>query len=298
MKLDDLKLFVNVVEQGSFAAAARALDMPAATLTRRIQQLERDLDVQLLVRNARGLSLTNAGQNIWSKSQQKIRALEALSSELHDDLHEMAGKITIAAPVSFTNNVLAPMFFEFMKQNPQIQLELLAEEVGSSNSLSFHEDSIDIAFRFGEQKDSRLVARRLQGLKIILLAHADYLKAHGYPKEPADLKDHSMLAIRKYDQLQLVNQQSELIDIALKPRMFSSDGAMPLNAAMAGLGIVGMPESVALQEIAQGNLCRVLPEWESPEYDMFLVYASREYLPKRVRAMIDFIFECWAQRAI
>ncbi len=166
MKLDDLNLFRLVVENGSYTATSRKTMIPVATITRRIQALEDSVNLRLLNRHARKLSLTEAGERFFKECAPLLQRLTLAAEEITDDCRGASGRIKISAPSNLTKRMIMPMFIGFMKQYPEINIELTTD----NNADKLDPTEWDVIFRVGPQRDSSLIARKVGEVKDILIA--------------------------------------------------------------------------------------------------------------------------------
>ena len=181
--LDDLELFVAIVDAGSLNAAAKRLGMPAPTLTRRLQALEAGLNCKLLNRSARRLAPTNEGRQYYERCQPLLAALRQETAALDGTLNRVEGAVRLLAPLSMANDMLLPVWTRLLREHPGLKLELKL-----NNSLDdLYSGMADLALRVGEQSDAALRQRKIGMVRTILVAAPDYLAAHGQPGQPADL---------------------------------------------------------------------------------------------------------------
>lgn len=173
--LDDIALFIHIVQQGGLSAAARHLDLPAATVTRRLQKLEQELGSQLLHRSARQCQLTQEGEVYYQAYADLVEQFNQARQQLSRDLRQLSGRLKVLAPSNISNGILKPMWISFCREYPEIQLELvLSNQLQDMISLK-----ADLALRIGPQPDSLLYQKRLGAVGTVLVAAPDYLKAAG-----------------------------------------------------------------------------------------------------------------------
>lgn len=189
MKLDDLNLFRLVVDNGSYTATSRKTSIPVATITRRIQALEEGLNLRLLNRNARKLSLTEAGQRFYDECSPLLKHLAETTESISDECRGASGKLRISAPSNTAKRMIMPMLNEFMAKYPEIRIEL---------SMTNYADQLDptewdVIFRVGPQRDSTLIARKINQVKDILVASPKYLADCGDLHHAEDLRHHALL---------------------------------------------------------------------------------------------------------
>ncbi|UJF18764.1 LysR family transcriptional regulator [Vibrio sp. SS-MA-C1-2] len=284
MKLDDLNLFRMVVEQGSYTAASRKSRVPVATLTRRIQALEESLDIRLLNRHARKLSLTDAGQRFYSECSPLLKNLVNSIDLLSEENHSAAGKLRIAAPSNLTKVILQPMFNAFMVQHPAISLELLM----SSETDQIDPTDWDVVFRAGPQRDSTLIARKVHQVEDILVASPEYVSKMPTLEHANDLHSHMLLKGSPLLRWRLTNNDNEQVAINEEGRFESNQLNVVRKAACDGLGITLMPDAMTKEYIESGSLVRVLDEWSANSRDVFLLYNHREHQSEKLRLFIEF----------
>ncbi|MGF1695967.1 LysR family transcriptional regulator [Vibrio kyushuensis] len=285
MKLDDLNLFRLVVENGSYTATSRKTLVPVATITRRIQALEESLNLRLLNRHARKLSLTEAGERFFQECSPLLQRLASTAEELTDECRGAAGKIRISAPSNLTKRMWMPMFNAFMKQFPDINIELAT----SNHADQLEPTEWDVIFRVGPQRDSSLIARKINEVEDILVASPEYLASVSEPKHAEELTEHSLLKGHPLIRWQLSNQSGETVVNNDKGRFQASTLNIVRCACSDGLGITLMPDVMLKEYIESGSLVRVLQDWSANPRDIYMLYNHKEHLPEKVRLFIDFV---------
>lgn len=285
MKLDDLNLFRLVVENGSYTATSRKTMIPVATITRRIQALEDSLNLRLLNRHARKLSLTEAGERFFKECSPLLDKLTHTADEISDECRGAKGRIRISSPANLTQRMMMPMFVEFMRQYPDISLELatsnLAEQLDPTEW--------DVIFRVGPQRDSSLIARKINEVKDILVASPIYLQKHPAPTHAEELNQHSLLKGYPLLKWQLTNSNDEYIVNNEKGFFQANTLDVVRMACSEGLGITLMPNAMIQEHLEDGSLVRILAEWSANPRDIYMLYNHKEHLPEKVRLFIDFI---------
>lgn len=279
MKLDDLNLFRLVVENGSYTATSRKTMIPVATITRRIQALEDALNLRLLNRHARKLSLTEAGERFYGECSPLLQRLSFVTEEISDDCRGAAGKIRISSPSNLTKRMMMPMFNAFMQQYPDISIEL---------NTSNHADQLDptewdVIFRVGPQRDSSLIARKISAVKDILVASPEYLRAHHAPVHAEELHNHSLLKGDPLKKWQLINESGETVINNDNGRFQANALNVVRSACSDGLGITLMPDVMIREFIEDGSLVQVLQDWSANPRDIYMLYNHKDHLPEKVR---------------
>ncbi len=282
--LDALALFVTIVEAGSLSAAAERLDLPAATVTRRLQALERELSCRLLHRSARRLRPTAEGLQYYEQCRPLIHALGQATRSLDDNLRRIAGHIRVLAPVNLASGPLTPAWLGFLQRHPQVSLEFqlsntLQDMVGSG---------ADLAIRVGEQADSLLTQRRLGQIGVRLVAAPAYLARRGTPTSASDLAAHDAIVSMPLQAWSLRDPATG-IESTVRPaaRLRVNEMRLAVAAAEAGLGILLCPATLIRDGIARGTLSGLLDDWLLAPRPLFAVWPQQRYLPARVRALVD-----------
>lgn len=284
MKLDDLNLFRLVVENGSYTATSRKTMIPVATITRRIQALEDSLNLRLLNRHARKLSLTEAGERFYQECSPLLNRLTSAAEELTDECRGAAGKIRIIAPSNLTKRLLMPIFNGFMAQYPDINIELTT----SNHAEQLDPTEWDVIFRVGPQRDSSLIARKIGSVADILVASPEYLSRCPAPKHAEELHQHSLLKGSPLLKWQLSNKTGESIVNNDKGRIQADTLEVVRLACSAGLGITLMPDVMLKEYTDDGSLVRVLEDWSANPREVYMLYNHKDHLPEKVRLFIDF----------
>ncbi|MCZ4330004.1 LysR family transcriptional regulator [Castellaniella denitrificans] len=284
--LDALALFVTIVEAGSLSAAAERLDMPAATVTRRLQALERELGCRLLHRSARRLQPTAEGLQYYEQCRPLIHALGQATRSLDDNLRRIAGHIRVLAPVNLASGPLTPAWLGFLRRHPEVSLEFqlsntIQDLVGSG---------ADLAIRVGDQADSLLTHRRLGQIGVRLVAAPAYLARRGTPATARDLAAHDAVVSMPLQEWSLRDPATG-IESTVRPaaRLRANEMRLALAAAEAGLGILLCPATFTLDGIARGTLSSLLEDWLPRPRPLFAVWPQQRYLPARVRALLDYL---------
>ncbi|MCF7481095.1 LysR family transcriptional regulator [Vibrio sp. J1-1] len=285
MKLDDLNLFRLVVENGSYTATSRKTMIPVATITRRIQALEDSVNLRLLNRHARKLSLTEAGERFYKECSPLLQSLTSTAEEITDDCRGASGRIKISAPYNLTKRMMMPMFNGFMKQYPDINIELTTE----NNADKLDPTEWDVIFRVGPQRDSSLIARKVGEVKDILVASPGYLKANPAPEHAEELSKHSLLKGYPLIKWTLNNSKGESVVNVERGRFQANALNVVRSSCSEGLGITLMPNVMIKEYIERGDLIRVLPDWSANPRDIYMLYNHKDHLPEKVRLFIDYV---------
>ena len=285
-RLESMTAFVAVARAGGFSAASRALGIPLATISRRVGELESALGVRLLRRSTRQVVVTEAGQRFFAACQRALEDLRDAEEAVSNEDRTPRGELTITAPIAFGRLHLQPVALEFLAAQPQINLRLqLVDRI-----VNIADEHIDAALRIAHLPDSRLIARTLGSIRVVVCASPAYLKAHGAPQRPEDLMQHdciawSILGPRDTWWFQDSGREQQY---PIRARLATTLAESAVDAATAGLGLVQTTSYQASQAIGDGRLVIVLRRFECAVTPVSLVYARDRLLPLRLRAFVDF----------
>lgn len=289
-KFEDLQAFVAVVEAGTFTAAADRLNLAKSAVSRRVSALEERLGVQLLRRTTRVLNLTDTGQSFYEHSARILADLDEAEAAVQQEHGELRGTLRVALPLSFGVRHMCKPIAAFCHRHPRLKFDLDLND----RRIDLVEEGIDIAVRIGHLKDSSLIARKLFDVHTVIAASPHYLKTHGTPQSPEELKDHDCLIYSNLtdpERWHWTDQNGKKRVVDVKTAMRASSGDFLTNAAAHGLGIVIQPTFLAAEAIRRGNLAPILTNYEWPTSPAYAVYPPTRHLSYRVRAFIDFLVE-------
>lgn len=287
---DDLNLFIQIVQHQGLAKASIKLNMSAATITRRLQKLEQQLKTQLIHRSARQFVLTSEGQNYYQTYAPLFEQLEASQNALINDSQETCGTLKVFTPTNISLGFLQPMWSDFIRRYPDIQLELqLNNQV--ENLL---EAKADIALRIGPQSDAQLYQKKLGSLSTLFVASPNYLKQKGEPQILEDLNNHTLLATHTLPNWHLKQISSgRVCEYHPKITTLTNDISLISHFVCDGLGISLLPINEARHHIASGAMVQILNDWKGPERELFAVWSTGRLLNARAKLlkqhMQDFI---------
>jgi DNA-binding transcriptional LysR family regulator len=289
LDLNQIFLFVEVVKAGSFAQAAQRLAIPANSLSRKIQRLESNLGCRLMHRSTRKLTLTAAGQAFFERCASSVSELAQAGEESVEGNKRPGGLVRVAAPTDFFDVFKLEWIADFLSTHPNVRMEFLLEDAKTDLIAA----SIDVAFRAGHLVDARHVGHKLTRTHFGLVASPSYLAARGKPTKPESLPTHDCIPQSNRSGPVTWHLQGpegpRTIDVNGKFR--ANAATVVLRAAIAGLGIALLPDSVTTSEIAAGRLARVLPAYRREGADLYAVYVSRRQIPLAVSAFVEFAGE-------
>ncbi len=287
-----LSSFLAVVRAGSFVAAADAVGLSKAAVSRHVAELEARLGVRLLHRTTRRLSLTDDGQRFHARAVELVAALDELEAETASSGGEAMGRLRINAPLTFGNLHLAPLWPRFLAEHPKVTLDITLND----RIVDLVEEGYDLAIRITDRLDPQLVSRRLAGARMVLCASPGYLAAHGTPLHPQALAAHRVFAYSHWsggDDWPFTGPAGP-VTVRVQPRIHTNSGDTCRAAALADQGIVLQPDFIVGADLREGTLVELMPEYRSVEMGVHVVYASRKHVPMKTRRLIDFLVEAFA----
>ncbi|MDP3229578.1 MAG: LysR family transcriptional regulator [Acidovorax sp.] len=297
-RLQAMKIFERVVEEGGFAAAARAMDMSPPVVTRMVAELEQHLGTRLLQRTTRKLALTDAGDAYLQRVRAILHEIDDAEAAAAASTRDLRGTIRIVASPVLATNFLAPMVSIWHARHPKVMLDVCVDSFASSRV-----DEFDVTIMVaGEDYDANIVARPLLQGEAIVVAAPSYLERRGIPREPQDLAKHDHLRdssapvraqmgpgrkLRLQSLLPGVPDE----DIDASPVLQSVSTELLMRAAVDGMGVVVTSRLLAEDHLARGELVHVLPSWIFSRYTIYAALPSGRMLPARTKVFLDFLTE-------
>ncbi len=288
MDWDKLKIFHAVAEAGSFTSATVTLNLSQSAISRQIQSLEEDLKVKLFERHARGLTLTQNGEYVYKTAHEVISKLKEVETSLGDQKDKPSGKITITTVRSFGTHWLTPRIQEFMKLNPEVEVELIFDD----KELDLSTRQADIGIFMRRPKKLNYIQRKLIDINYHIYGSNKYLENYGMPKSLNDLNKHKFISFGKGAPSPVYNP-----DWALKVGMKDNTKRKPImkvNSVMglllaveSGVGLAALPDYLVFQS---RNLIKVLPKVEGPITEAHFVYPESLRNVARVQAFRNFLY--------
>lgn len=290
--LPDLASYILVVNEGSFTAAARKLNVTPSALSKLITRLEKALSVKLLERTTRKLIITQAGQKVYDQSVVMVNAAQQAVDISTSDHTEPSGALTVAAPEAFLNSVLQPFVLPFLSKYPEIQLQLRAAD----GAIDIFKHNIDIAFRLTDKPDENLVSKEIAKTNLVLCASPEYIASRGQPNTPNDLIVHDCLYLAETNRDNIWDflKDDDFHTIAVSGRYAVNHSQMRLSGVKSGLGIGIFHDFVIKDALKDGSVVEVLSDWTiKSNYHgaIALQYAQTKYMPARLRVFIDFVVQ-------
>lgn len=282
-----LRSFITVVDTGSFNQAAELLSASTAAVSRRVSSLESALGVRLLNRTTRKIDLTESGRQFYHDVINIFHSLEEAEERIQQGRSTIKGTLRIAAGLSFGITCLSPVLANFMKKNPELEVQLKLDD----RETDLVAESIDVALRIGALKDSSLVATKIADIPVMFCASPAYLAEHGEPKQPEELIKHNCL---RYNAMSskysfVFNRDGLQQNIEVTGSLSTNNGEVLRDATINGIGISLLPYFIIQEAVAKGQLQIILSEFSPKSFGLYAVKLSRKFTPVKVRAMIDYL---------
>ncbi|QKV19934.1 LysR family transcriptional regulator [Oricola thermophila] len=286
MLLDNIRLFLLIVEKGSLTAAGREAGLSPATVSERLAALEAHYGTVLLSRTTRSTSLTEEGRTLVEGARRVLDEVDELGARIRHGAGRLSGPIRVSAPVDVGRNIVVPAIDRFIAENPAISVEI----VFSDGNLDIVGQGIDLAVRFGNITDSTLRIRRLRLQRRVVCAAPSYLARRGTPRTPAELKEHNCLLMRfgmNLDNVWQLGEGRAVQSVTVQGDRVANDGAVVRQWALAGHGIVFKSDLDVGPDIAKGRLVELLEDYAQPPTPIQLLLAPGRAQPRRVKALAD-----------
>lgn len=289
MDLNRVQMFAQVVEQGSFTAAAKALGLTKATVSRKIAELEADAGVQLLFRTTRKLKLTEAGSTYYSKVHRILMDLKNAEDQLSANQEVIKGNLSLVCPIELGQLFLGRIFARFLEQYPDITIN--AEL--SNRKVDVVEEGIDILFQITNSTDTRLQSYDLINTAKTLMASPAYLKKFGTPITPKDLQQHKGIRLKSahIDASWTLFDGQNWVTYEPEARLTVNNVTLAREAAIEGLGIATVPDLIARQALEEKQLIPLLEDFPMSQTKVTICFPQRAYLPRKYKVFIEFIYQ-------
>lgn len=288
-QLEDMAMFVRVVEAGSITKAAEQLNIAKSAVSRRLKELETRLGSQLISRTTRQSNLTQAGEQYYQKVHHILSEVDALNEETSGTPTRIEGTLKMTAPLSFGLMHLNDVIDEYANQHPELKFELDF----SDRHTDLIEEGFELAIRIRELQDSSYQAKRLALIRYALCASPEYLERMGTPKTFDDLTEHEFLqyGMSKSSAIELIDKQGKKHQVAVNGKIKANNGDFLREMAVKGHGIAFLPTFITYQALISGELVPILQQYQLPTLNAYAVYPKNRFLSQRCRYLIDFIAE-------
>lgn len=289
MDLNAAQIFATIVDRGSFTAAAAALGMTKATVSRRMADLERHLGVRLLYRSTRQLTLSEEGEQYYQRCRTALEVMAEAELQLSASQHQLTGTLKMAVPIETGQLVLARVVADYLQSHPDLKVDMeLTNRVVDPIT-----EGLDCIIRIGESDDTSLVSRRLWLTERLLCASPSYLERVGVPSHPVQLEEHERIFVRSslLSPRWVFEREGERMLIEPKSRFRVNNITCAREAAKAGLALASLPAMLCREELASGALVPLLSEWRQPPVPIYLLCPERRFMPRKLRMFIDYLIE-------
>lgn len=292
-RLTATRVFVEVVERGSQTAAADALEMSRAMVSRYLGELETWVGARLLHRTTRKLSLTGAGEQLLGQCREMLAMADAMQSVSRTDEAAPRGTLRIACSQSLAQAWLVHALDDFTRLYPQVSVDLLV----GSQAVNLVEARIDLALRITNQLDPNLIARQLAVCRSVVCATPAYLARHGTPQRPEDLAQHNCLSYAYFGRsIWEFSRAGEPHAVAVSGNLSANESMVLLEAVLADIGISLQPRYSVGAHLRSGALVQLLPDYEPQQLGIHALYGTRRQMPPALRALLDFLIKRLADR--
>ena len=290
----EMAFFSLLASKGSFSATALELGISKPAISKRLATLEARLGVQLLTRTTRRSGLTAEGEIYLAHARRILADIADMEQQVASTLSVPKGLLRVNATLGFGRSHIAPLISEFVKTQPDVQVQLQL----TVNPPLISDDVFDVCIRFGEPPDTRVVARRIAANRRLICAAPAYLERQGTPKTPAELAAHNCISIRQGDESYgtwQLSAGSKTESLKVRGNLSTNDGEIAVNWALAGHGLLLRAEWDVAKYLRSGRLVQVLNTYQTPPADIYATYPQRHQTAARVRAFVDFLVVKFAQ---
>lgn len=286
-RLAAMEAFVQVVDAGSFSAAARRINIGQPAVSKSIAQLEERLGVKLLIRTTRGLAPTQAGLDFYEHARRAIEEADEADLAARGAGTGLAGKLRVCAAVTFARLHIVPHLPVFMERHPDIELELVLDD----RNIDLVQESIDVGFRMGRLSDSGLTARRIATARTRVFGSAAYFEQRGTPQVPGDLAAHDTVVYVRQGSVWTFRKDGTELPVTVKGRLRMTAAEGLRAAVLAGAGIVTASEWMFAPELASGEIQTALDDWTLPDIDLWAVFPTGRMASTKARVFASFVEE-------
>ncbi len=288
-QLEDMNAFVRIVESGGIGRAAHQLGIAKSAVSRRLNELEIQLGVKLLNRTTRALTLTDAGRLYYERAVKVIEDVAELNAFTANTEAQLRGSIRVSLPVTFGNAHMGPAINDFLRRHPELEFTIDF----SDRQVDLIQEGIDLAIRIDNLSDSSLIARKITPISTTLCASPNYLEEFGMPHTPEDLKNHKVMRYigTSSGSWRLIDNNGDVTTMKPKAKLSANNGDFLCYLACEGHGIIISPTFICWQELAQGRLVELMPDYRVEGLNAFAVYPKTRYLSERARAFIDHLID-------
>lgn len=286
MDIEELQTFVEVADAGGVSPAARRLGVSKSIVSRRLVRLEAELGIQLLARTTRGAALTEAGATFRDYAARVVAEID-IAKETILPAGDLRGRLRIAAPLTFGPTHFAAVLADLAQRNPQLHVQASYTD----RFVDLIAEGFDCAIRVGHLADSNMLARRVGWTTAIYIAAPDYIRKHGSPETPEEFVTHEV--VMQGTETWLATDGDDII--TMKPRgRFQADNAVALvAAALAGIGLAGLPEQLISEHLKSGALVPVMTRFPPPNLGIYVIRPPGQHPARKIRVLTEMLIECF-----
>lgn len=288
-QLEDMALFIRIVEAGGISKASSQLNIAKSAVSRRLSDLESRLKVQLINRNTRNWNLTDVGSLYYKRAKSVLQDVSCIDAEVMEEEASAGGLIKVSIPMSFGLQGLSSVFDKFMLAHPNVRFSVdLSDQI-----IDLVEHGIDVAIRIADLEDSSLRARHLSVIRHLLVATPDYLESNGTPATIEELVNHDFLkySLTRASTIIATDENQKSIPLRVNPIVSANNADFLKKMTLMHRGIAYLPSFLVAEDIVNGKLVAVLTDFDLPILNAYAIYPNVKYLSKRTRALIDFIID-------
>ena len=284
-QIENLRLYVEIVERGSISGAAENLHIAKSAVSRRLAMLEERYAVRLINRNPGNWEVTSTGQELYQRAVEVVNEVEEVENDFTEAAQSLAGPLIVSVPREFGQSFLNPALIAFKIRHPEIQLMVDFDD----RKIDLLRDNYDFAIRIASELEPNLVAARIGSINHQIFASPSYLARKGTPTQLSDLKQHDLLdyGATRRSSWSFKNSKGKMQTLEFQPSLNSNSGTFLLDAVKSGLGISKLPEFICQSAIETGELAPLLTDLKSPEFGIFLVHSEKRRLNRRMRLFAD-----------
>ena len=288
-QLEDMAMFVRIVEAGSITKAAEQLNIAKSAVSRRLKELEERLGSQLISRTTRQSKLTQAGEQYYQQVNNILRAVDAVNAHATNAPMRIEGTLKMTAPLSFGLMHLNDVIDKYANKHPNLRFDLDF----SDRRIDLIEEGYELAIRIGELQDSSYQAKKLALIRCVICASPNYLARMGTPETLDDLDNHALLqySLGQTNSINLVDTEGRSHHRTIDAKIKATNGEFLVDLAVKGHGITFVPTFIAYKQLALGEIVPVFQHYQLPTLTAYAVYPKNRFLSQRCRYLIDFIAE-------
>jgi DNA-binding transcriptional LysR family regulator len=288
LDLNQLAIFIRVVDEGSFTAAGKSLQVPKSRISRMVADLESNLGVRLLQRSTRQVSLTQVGADYYNNCKHLVAEIMDVHAEISDRQDRPHGLLRIAVPMVVGSGILGRFVAQFQQAYPDVRVEICHTD----RQVNLIEEKFDLGMFVGELPESSLVARTIAETDLMLCASPEFIELNGMPSSLEELQSMAFVKIGEGMQVEsfdMIHVSGEISTIKLEPHIVTNHIAAAMNSIIQGAGVGVLPMFMASEYLLTGRMIPIMNDWSFRPQSLSVVYPSRQYLSLKVRCFIDFL---------